>query len=123
VICAPGFTVKDTELLVKAGLVPLIDTRYTVGLDTASPLGIVNVTLRMLPATVITLAGVIEMGPLPPVRVTVTLEGEMVPLGNPLPVMARFVMPACPEFGEMAINETGVAAPATPAKISRNADR
>jgi hypothetical protein len=93
-------------LLVKAGLVPLIDTRYTVGLDTASPLGIVNVTLRMLPPTVITLAGVIDRGPLPPVRVTVTLEGEMGPLGNPLPVMARFVMPACPEFGEMAINET-----------------
>jgi hypothetical protein len=37
--------------------------------------------------------------------------------------MARFVMPACPEVGEMAINETGVAAPATPAKISRNDDR
>jgi hypothetical protein len=30
----------------------------------------------------------------------------MVPLGNPLPVMARLVMPACPEFGEMAISET-----------------
>jgi hypothetical protein len=84
-----------------------------VGDDTDTVEGTIKPTLYSVPATFVTvLAGkVIAEPPAVGVRVTVTVAGVIVPVGNPLPRSVMFVMPGCPEDGvtEVRVTEAAVA--------------
>jgi hypothetical protein len=66
--------------------------------------GIKKATVSVVPVPGVTLLAVVVTGvpPLLGVSVTVTLAGEIVPLGNPEPVTETLVSPACPEVGLVA---------------------
>jgi hypothetical protein len=64
--------------------------------------GMINVTRRVLPTTVVTELDFVTTAGVPPAAnsmVTFVFEGKIVPLGNPEPVMVMLVTPACPAIG------------------------
>lgn len=118
-----GLTVSAELLALTKALpvdvVPAIVTRYAVGIETETVLGMRNVTRSVLPETTVTAkAFVLPDGPVPVTagfKLTVTAEGEMVPLGKPCPVTVIFVTPGSPEVGEVAaFNVTFVCATSNP---------
>ena len=83
---------------------PEIETSYTVAAVTEIEVGIRNAIVSLVPVPGVTPLAVVVTGvpPLFGVSVTVTLAGEIVPLGNPEPVTETVVSPACPEVGMVA---------------------
>jgi hypothetical protein len=119
---ANGFTVSEAvfELAktVPVDVLPEIETAQTVGAETWTVAGIVNVTRRVVPATIATaVAGVVtEEFPPTGVSVTVTLVGTIVPAGKFDPVTLRLVTPGSPVLGEVlgnSVTATGLCAPAS----------
>jgi hypothetical protein len=67
--------------------------------------GMINVTRRVLPTTVVTELAFVTTAGAPPAAnsmVTFVSEGKIVPLGNPVPVIVMLVTPACPAVGVAA---------------------
>jgi hypothetical protein len=74
-----------------------------VGVDTEIDAGTRKAIVFVVPVPGVTPVAVVVTA-VPPlgVSVTVTLAGEIVPLGNPEPVTDTVVSPACPDVGLVA---------------------
>jgi hypothetical protein len=108
---AAVFTLRKA---VPVEVVPAMETTYAVAVGTTSLAEILNVTTSVVPETSVTLKALTMAvgGPLAAgFRVTSTLPGGIVPLGNPCPVTLINDTPASPELGDAeAFSVTGVAA-------------
>jgi hypothetical protein len=99
-ILAAGLTVKEAVFTltkaVPSAVLPAMETLYGAGAVTTIDAGIVKLTRRVLPTTVVTeeAAVVARGGPaLAGVNTTDTFGGRMVAFGNPEPVSVTMVTP------------------------------